>query len=324
MLFVKKMFTKSMLILLVVPLLVTLFGVLPVQAQELTEGGRYQEILDQSTKSISKHIDASPTDFSHEWVVGFLVKKIIDVLFPVIVILGVLVAIIGFYKYFSSSDPKALTTAVSMIVGWVVWILLMFSASYISKVIFNDIFLSGLAEKEAISALTVVTKLYDLVVFPFIKIAIYLALWILVVLMIARVISYILSTDEAAKKKSIGVVIWTAVGMFFIIASKQIVEAIYGKQEQVLTTSWANNLWDIGSTILQEGNIPIFYQIINWALALVSFVILLMIMIQTFKLIAKPDDSATLTSLKKTILYSLIGILVIWAAYILANLLVPN
>ncbi len=55
--------------------------------------------------------------------------------------------------------------------------------------------------------------------------------------MIARVISYILSTDEAAKKKSIGVVIWTAVGMFFIIASKQIVEAIYGKQEQVLTTS---------------------------------------------------------------------------------------
>lgn len=66
MLFVKKMFTKSMLILLVMPLLVTLFGVLPVQAQELTEGGRYQEILDQSTKSISKHIDASPTDFSHE------------------------------------------------------------------------------------------------------------------------------------------------------------------------------------------------------------------------------------------------------------------
>lgn len=57
---------------------------------------------------------------------------------------------------------------------------------------------------------------------------------------------------------------------------------------------------------------------------MVSFVILIMIMIQTFKLIAKPDDSATLTSLKKTILYSLIGILVIGAAYVLANLLVPN
>lgn len=60
--------------------------------------------------------------------------------------------------------------------------------------------------------------------------------------MIARVISYILSTDEAAKKKSIGVVIWTAVGMLFIIASKQIVEAIYGKQEQVLTAGSASNL----------------------------------------------------------------------------------
>lgn len=52
----------------------------------------------------------------------------------------------------------------------------MFSASYVSKVIFDDIFLGGVAEKTAISALTVATKLYDLVVFPFVKIAIYLAL----------------------------------------------------------------------------------------------------------------------------------------------------
>ena len=72
-----------------------------------------------------------------------------------------------------------------------------------------------------------------MLLFPFLKIAIYLALGVLVVVMISRVISYILSVEELAKKKSMGVIIRTVVGMLIIIASKQIVEAVYGKQETV-------------------------------------------------------------------------------------------
>jgi len=48
------------------------------------------------------------------------------------------------------------------------------------------------------------------------------------------VFTYITSQDEGVKKKAIGVISWTTIGIVIISAAKQIVEAVYGKQEQVL------------------------------------------------------------------------------------------
>jgi nitric oxide reductase large subunit len=53
-------------------------------------------------------------------------------------------------------------------------------------------------------------------VFPFLKIAIYLSLGILVILMIVHVFSYITSQDESSKKKSMMVIVWTTIGMLII------------------------------------------------------------------------------------------------------------
>jgi len=44
---------------------------------------------------------------------------------------------------------------------------------------------------------------------------------------------------------------------------------------------------------------------------LVSFVLLAIILYQTYKMLIKPDDAATFSSLKKTILYALGGLLLI-------------
>ena len=138
-----------------------------------------------------------------------------------------------------------------------------------------------------------------------------------------RVFTYITAQDDGTKKKALGVITWTTIGMLFIIAAKQIVEAVYGKQETVLKT-WVQNLSGIGTQILNPKEIPILFTVINRSLALVSLVLLVMIILQTYKMLTKPDDAATFWSLKKTIIYALWGLLLIGSAYLLSNLFILN
>jgi hypothetical protein len=117
-----------------------------------------------------------------------------------------------------------------------------------------------------------------------------------------------------------GVIAWTTIGMLLITWAKQIVEAVYWESQTVV--NWWATLSAIGTRLLKPEDIPIVYNVINRALWLVAFVLLVMIIFQTYKLLTKPDDASTFTSLKKTIIYALAGVLLIWAAYLLANVFI--
>jgi hypothetical protein len=148
-------------------------------------------------------------------------------------------------------------------------------------------------------------------------------LGILVVLMIVRVFTYITAQDDSTKKKSMWVIAWTTIGMLLITWAKQIVEAVYWQTEDVID-NWKviKSLPQIGTEMLNPEDLPILYNVINWALWLAAFALLVMIIFQTYKLLTKPDDASTFTSLKKTIIYALWGVLLIGAAYLLANLFI--
>ena len=83
-------------------------------------GGRFSESLSESTESIRGHLDDAPSAFTPDQSVNFIIKKVIDVLVPVIIVLGVLVAIFGLYKYFTSQDPSGLQDAMRLIIVGVV------------------------------------------------------------------------------------------------------------------------------------------------------------------------------------------------------------
>ena len=87
-----------------------------------------------------------------------------------------------------------------------------------------------------------------MMVYPFLKIAIYFSLAILVLVMMSRVFTYITSQDDKVRTKATGVITWSVVGMLIITWAKQIVEAIYGKQEHVLANK-PTSLTQIGSQI---------------------------------------------------------------------------
>ena len=105
------------------------------------------------------------------------------------------------------------------------------------------------------------------------------------------------------------------------------VEGIMWRQEKVLNdgaqvvTWWEAWMWE---EILNFGSIPIIAQIINWVMSLAMFVVLVLIVIQAYRMFAKPDDPKNRERLKKTLLYVIIWVLVIWASYVISNVLVVN
>ena len=248
-----------------------------------------------------------------------LIDRIVDVFFSVMVVAGVLVAMVGFYQVLTSGDESQIKTWTNTIIYWVIWILIMFAAKYLTGVIFDWIF-AWWTWKE-VTTVEMIRKIYWEMVYPFIKIAIYLSLGVLVILMIVRVFTYITAQDDSTKEKSMWVIIWSVVGMLLITWAKQVVEAVYWKQEEVLKTG-VTNLSKVGTRLLKPEDIPIVYNVINRALWLVAFALLVIIIIQTYKILTKPDDAATFTSLKKTIIYALAWVLLIGAAYLLSNLFI--
>ena len=126
--------------------------------------------------------------------------KVIDVLFPIIVIVGVLVAMFGLYSILTSSDSWKLKDGVSMMVYGAIAIIIMYSAKYFELGNFSDLFKTG--SGEAMTTIDWITVLYDKIWFPFIKIAVYLSLGFLVILMMTRVFAYITAQDDGTKKKS--------------------------------------------------------------------------------------------------------------------------
>lgn len=288
----------------------------PVSAQ-----ANFWKALEQGTESIASHLDAPSTALQVQDTAAWVIQKVIDVLFPVILIVGVLVAMIGLYQILTSSDDGKLKGWMNMMLYGVIGILIMYSAKYLTGVVFSDVFKGWVGE--AMTTMQWIQMLYDKIAFPFIKIAIYLSLGVLVILMMVRVFTYITAQDDSTKKKAMGVITWTTVGMLFITAAKQIVEAVYGKQETVLNQT-ASSLDQIGTQILNPKEIPIFFTIMNWALGLISFVLLVMILLQTYKMLTNPDDAETFKSLKKTIVYALGGLVLIGSAYLLSNLFILN
>jgi hypothetical protein len=124
-------------------------------------------------------------------------------------------------------------------------------------------------------------------------------------------------------KKAGTIIIWTIVSILTIIWAKQLVEAVYGKQVDVLNSN-AINLWEIWSGILADKSIPLVYNIINWVIWITALVILILIIVHTFKILTNPSKSDNWQSLWKSLLYIFIWIMVIWAGYLITNVLIIN
>lgn len=289
---------------------------------------RFDIAMNRSIDSIKDNLDApeilsdvSATPWA-DAVKDFLFKKIMDILVPLIITLWILIALLWFYKIFFSSDEKAIEEWTNYILYGVIGIIVIMSAKFISTTMYSNIFQEGILGYGAVQWYEIAQKIYEKIAFPFIKLAIYLSLGVLFVLLASRSLTFVFWSDEDTKKKAGTIIAWNVLGMFIIIWAKQVIEFIYGKQQDVVKA--VSNLGEIWSGLLANKNLPILYEIINRAMWLAALVILIMILVQAFQLLLKPDNPDSMKKIKNSLLYIFIGILIIGTGYIITNFLIIN
>lgn len=286
----------------------------------VSEWSNYNSSLEESIVSIRSHLDAAEPNSIEWWgvtVKNFIFNLLSKVLVPIIVLAWIIMGIIWGYQVLTSDKPDKIKQWILNIVFWIVWIIIILSAKYVWTAIFN---IFWWWDMDSLESVNVVRQLYEQVAYPFIKIAIYLSLWILFLILAWKTVSIITSGDI---KKAWTIILWTIVSIFVIIWAKQIVEAVYGKQVEVMNEN-ATNLWEIWTWLLADKNIPLVYSIINWVIWITALVVLILIIVHTFKILTNPSKADNWKSLWYSLLYIFIWIMIIWVGYLLTNVLIIN
>ena len=98
--------------------------------------------MERSVETIQNNIDPGEAVVGAEGVKNFVFSKIIDILVPLISVVGILLSLIGFYKLLFSSDEKAISEGVNYIIYGIVGIVIIMSAKYIGSTLYEGIFSS--------------------------------------------------------------------------------------------------------------------------------------------------------------------------------------
>jgi hypothetical protein len=142
------------------------------------------------------------------------------------------------------------------------------------------------------------------------------------VMLLSRVFKFIFAPSDEIKDQSITIIVYNVVAILIILLAKQLVEFVYGKKADILNQN-AQNLGQIGTGLLSN-NLPLIYSIINRVLGLAAFVILVLIIMESYMLLTQPDDEEALGKIKNTIGYAFLGLVVIGTGYVITNFLLFN
>ena len=288
--------------------------------------------------SLQSVISPDVVDSGKKWadVVNEQVQILIWYVIDIFIVIWIAMAFLWWYKIITSNAEEKMKEWIRYVIFGVLWIVIMVSAKFLAgwlvwssgiiKVQFQDYNIENWP-----NWLIVAQDLYEKIMYPFIKIALYLVIWALFFIMATKVLTFVISTEETAKKKAGWIILWCVIWIFIVLWSKQIVEAVMWKQNDVLKVvkEWSTEavpvrIDDMWNPLLEFWSIPLIAQIINWAMWLAMFVIVVLIIIQGYRMFTKPDDPKNRERLKKTLLYVIIWVLVIWAAYVISNVLVLN
>ena len=284
-----------------------------------TPPGRFDIALDKSTKSIEQKIDTAIPLIGADGINEFIVRTLTNIIIPLVIIGWIILALIGFFQLMTSESSEESAKATNYITRWVAWIVIMTAAYFISSTIFEDILDFGLVTE--FEWVLFSRDIYERIAFPFLKLLFFLLIGVLFVMLLIRVFSFLWSSSEDNIKASRTIIVRNIVGILVIIGAKELIEAAFGTQQQVIN-ELATSTSEIGSAFFENKNIPILYEVINRVLWLTAFIIMIIIIVQTFRLLTQPEKEENITSIRKSILYMLAWILIIGAGYLVTNFLI--
>lgn len=297
-------------------------SIAPILATPAFADGRFDGALNESVTSVSQNIDLTHngTQWWVAWVRDFIIDIVKKVITPIVIIIGVLVAILGFYEMFGSTKEDDQKKWFNYILRGVIGIVVMVSANFLADTLVNGGIFTYDASGQLLGTITA-QKVYQKLMFPFIKFSMYLVLWVLFITALIRTVSMLTTPKDDASKKATTIIQRNAFGIIVIIFAKQLIETIYGTEAQN-TSATATNLGQIGSGILADKQIPYVYTVINYLIWLIWFFILIMIIVQAFQLLTNPTDDGVQKKMRKNVVYIVIGLVIIGTAYVVTNFLI--
>lgn len=278
----------------------------------------------------TKFSNISNTEGSAESIKEFLAYLATEIIIPIATYIWIFFALMAFYRLMTADTDEEISKASRFLLRWVTGIMVMISAWYLvdQLVSVNDPWWE--TGWTVLAALIwdndwwlIASRIYENIFFPFLRMAIYVILWVLFIFALINALKLIFNADEQNEKKIITWITFAVVWVIVIIIAKSIVEIIYGRYDSIISQS-GTNLWSIWEWTFTDptASFALVWTVINWILGIVTFVIVIIIIYQGFLLLTKPNDEETMTKLRKSLGYIFIWILIIWAAYLIANFLI--
>ena len=266
---------------------------------------------------LSEIADSKAWDIEPGWVGAWKTKDFIvniwkKILAPIVFLVGLLIAFIGFYKLFFSDKEDERKKWLNFVLYGVIWVIISVSGYFLATTLVGEEWTSWILAKDNLEWWNVAKDIYDKIIIKFFSLFIYLVILVLFVILVINVIKLMASPDkEDTAKHAKTIIIWNAIGLIIMLAAKNIVETFYKQTSWYKMATW----W----AILENTNLTWLYTILNYALAFIAFAITVLIIYQAYLLLFKPDDEATYKSLKKYFVYAILGVLIIWWVYLIAR-----
>lgn len=163
--------------------------------------------------------------------------------------------------------------------------------------------------------------MYSMILFPFLKMVMFLVIGILFLILMLHMFRFLLSPDEKIKQHAKTILIWNGVGILTILFAKSVTETIYGKQEDVINPN-ATSLADIGTGVLADKDFAWLYVVLNRVMGIIGFIVIVLIVIEAVDLLRNPTDEKQIEKIKRNFLYIVIGILIIGVSYVVTNFVI--
>ncbi len=286
--------------------------------------GRFEDGVSKSVESIQNNVDldyqntgSAELGWGIRDFIIYLVQKIIT---PIVIFVGILLGILGLYELLGSTKEDAQKKWFNYILRWALWIIVIISANFLANTLVNGWIFVYDAQRQLVGTLSA-QRIYQRLMFPFLKFFMYLAIGILFILALIRTVGMLMDSKPDSSKQAKTIILRNAIWILVIIFAKQIIEVVYGREQDVVSAT-ATNLWQIGTGVLTDKQLPFVYTVINYIISFVGFFLLIMIVIQAVQLLMNPTDEATQKKMRTNFIYILIWLVIMWTAYVVTNFLI--
>ena len=282
-------------------------------------------------------------------IIDFIFDFLNNRVFPMLLLLSIVIVVVWCISFMFSEDDGSSSTATQYIIWWIVAIILLVSINYIMWVLvwadawsatgtntdgileqfgrtlwFTDIYYEY---DENRNGIRFVTQIYDRLIYPFMKFLSYLLVGILFGVLLVNVFKYLSSGEDDMQNKSMSICINAIAGILLIVSAKFIVQFVYGVQEKVLRKD-ITNLSQMGGQIAgldpnSISNTQLIFNYLNRWLSFLAFVIVILIILNAYRLLfAGWDNAEALSKTKTYFLYLAIWLLLIGLSYMIVSFLI--